>query len=152
MSVSDTVTTLLGMEVGLDPGHIVLDGDPAHPQKGHSLPIFGPCPLWPNSWMYQKPLGMEVGLDPGDIVLDPNSSHRKGHSSPLLFGPCLLWSNDHLSEQLLSSCYWLHCRNLRALSVLLLDILFVRQKLLNRAPILSCIMSWSSGRVCHKHR
>jgi len=30
----------LGMEVGLGPGHIVLDGDPA-PQKGH-IPNFPP--------------------------------------------------------------------------------------------------------------
>jgi len=40
----------LGMEVGLSPGHIVLDGDPAPPsQKGHSSPpsLFGPCLLWP---------------------------------------------------------------------------------------------------------
>jgi len=41
----------LGMEVGLSPGHIVLDGDPAPPQKGAQSPIFGPCPLWPNGWM-----------------------------------------------------------------------------------------------------
>ena len=31
-----------GTEVGLGPGHVVLDGDP-FPPKGHSLPIFGPC-------------------------------------------------------------------------------------------------------------
>jgi len=42
----------LGMEVGLDPGHIVLDVDPALPPKGvQPLPIFGPCPLWLNGWM-----------------------------------------------------------------------------------------------------
>jgi len=42
----------LGMEVSLSPRHIVLDGDPAPPPlKGHSPPIFGPCPLWPNGWM-----------------------------------------------------------------------------------------------------
>jgi len=30
---------LIGMEVGLGPGHIVLDGDPAPPpQKGHNRP------------------------------------------------------------------------------------------------------------------
>jgi len=29
----------LGMEVGLDPGHIVLDGDPALPQKGAQQPL-----------------------------------------------------------------------------------------------------------------
>jgi len=34
----------LGMEVGLGPGHIVLDGDPATRQKGGAQPtIFGPC-------------------------------------------------------------------------------------------------------------
>jgi len=42
--------TPLGTEVDLDPGHIVLDGDPAPPRKGHSNPpLFGPCLLWPRS-------------------------------------------------------------------------------------------------------
>jgi len=44
----------LGMQVGLDPGHIVLDGDPAPPPaKRHSLPppIFCPYLLWANDWM-----------------------------------------------------------------------------------------------------
>jgi len=38
------------MEVGLGPGVIVSDGDPAHPHgKGHSCPpLFGPCLLWTN--------------------------------------------------------------------------------------------------------
>jgi len=40
---------LLGREVGLSPGHIVLNGDPAPPPlKGHRPPIFDPCLLWPN--------------------------------------------------------------------------------------------------------
>jgi len=38
----------LGVEVGLGPGHVVLDGDPAPPLKGVQTPIFGPCLLWPN--------------------------------------------------------------------------------------------------------
>ena len=48
----------LGMQVGLGPGHIVLDGDPA-PRKGaqppvfSQPPIFGPCPLWPNGWNFR---------------------------------------------------------------------------------------------------
>ena len=42
----------LGMEVGLGPGHIVLDGDPAPPhQKGKQPPIFGPWLLWLYGWM-----------------------------------------------------------------------------------------------------
>jgi len=45
----------LGMEVGLGPSDIVLDGDPAPlPQKGgRAPPIFGPFLLWPNGWMHQ---------------------------------------------------------------------------------------------------
>jgi len=45
----------LGKEVGLDTGDFVLDGDPTTPlQKGGRAPqIFGPCLLWPNSWMDQ---------------------------------------------------------------------------------------------------
>jgi len=36
----------LGIEVGLGPGHIVLDGDPAPPpQKGGTAPNFQPMPI-----------------------------------------------------------------------------------------------------------
>ena len=39
----------LGMEVGLSPGHTVLDGGQAPPpKKGAQPPLFGPCLLWPN--------------------------------------------------------------------------------------------------------
>jgi len=44
----------LRMEVGLGPGHIVLDRDPGPPpQRGTALPIFGPCLLWPNDTIDQ---------------------------------------------------------------------------------------------------
>jgi len=45
----------LGMQVGLGPGHSVLDGDPAPPpQNGHSPhTIFGPYVLLPNGCMDQ---------------------------------------------------------------------------------------------------
>jgi len=43
----------LGTEVGLGPGDIVLDGDPGPPKKGAQPPLFGPCLLWQNGWMYQ---------------------------------------------------------------------------------------------------
>jgi len=42
----------LGMEVGLIPGHIVLDGDPA-PQGVQPPPIFGPSLSWSKGWMDQ---------------------------------------------------------------------------------------------------
>jgi len=36
------------MEVGLVPGHIVLDRDRPAPRKGHSSPLlFRPCLFWP---------------------------------------------------------------------------------------------------------
>ena len=41
--MAGSIKMSLGMDVGLDPGHIVLDEDPAPlPKKGHSPPIFGP--------------------------------------------------------------------------------------------------------------
>jgi len=40
----------LGLQVGLGPGHIVLDGNPAPSAKGaQQPPLFGPCLLWPRS-------------------------------------------------------------------------------------------------------
>jgi len=37
-----------GIEVGIGPGHIVVDGNPAPPKKGTAPAIFGPCLLCPN--------------------------------------------------------------------------------------------------------
>jgi len=59
----------LGMEVGLGPGHIVLDGDPAHPPKGHSTPIFSADvyrgqqigPYGPKIWGYAPLAEGELG-------------------------------------------------------------------------------------------
>jgi len=46
----------LGAEVGLGPGHIALDGDPAPPpEKGTAAPpLFCTCLLWANGWMDQN--------------------------------------------------------------------------------------------------
>jgi len=43
------------MEVGLGPGHIMLDGDLAPPPKKRAQlpPLFGPCLVWPYGWMDQ---------------------------------------------------------------------------------------------------
>jgi len=73
----------LGMQVGLAPGHIVLDRDPTHPPaNGHSPPIFRPYLLWPNG--IKMPLGMDVGLSLSDIVLDWNLAPlpKKGGRAP----------------------------------------------------------------------
>ena len=65
------IKTKLGMEVGLNSGHIVLDGDSApHSKKGTQPPNFRPMSVvakWLDGLM---PFCMEVGLVPGDFVLD----------------------------------------------------------------------------------
>jgi len=90
----------LGMQVGLGPAHIALDGDPPPPPpKGHS-PQFSVhiCCGHMAAWI-KMPLGTEVGLSPGDFVLDGDSapSSQRGRS-PQIFGPCLLWPNVRMDE------------------------------------------------------
>jgi len=78
-----------GMEAGLSPSHIVLDGDPAPlPKKGtepHQFSAHFYCRQMA-AWI-KMALGMEVGLSPGDFVLDgdPASPPLKGHSHPIFW-------------------------------------------------------------------
>jgi len=76
----------LGMEVGLGPGHIVLDGDPASsPKRDKAPPQFSAHVYCGKTARWLKmPLGMEVGLSPGHNVLggDPASPER-GTAAPL---------------------------------------------------------------------
>ena len=66
------IKTALGMEVGIGPVHIVLDGDTAPlPQKN-----FGPSLLWPNGWMHQD------GTWHGGRPWSSPHCARCGHSSP----------------------------------------------------------------------
>jgi len=117
----------LGTEVGLVPGHIVLDGDPAHPaQKGHSSPN-----LWHMSVKTKWLDGSRCHLAcrqprsrPHCVTWGPSFS-QKGHipqfsanvccgetagcvmgtqpppqgaQQPPLFGPCLLWPNRSMDQ------------------------------------------------------
>jgi len=67
----------LGMEVGLGPVHIVLDGDTAPlPKKGLSPQIFGPCLLWPNGCMDQDATWHEDVFIVFDV--DPTTPRKKG--------------------------------------------------------------------------
>jgi len=61
----------LGMEVGLGPGHIVLDGAQLPSKGAQPLPQFSAhiCCGQTVRWI-KVPLGTEAGLGPGDIMLD----------------------------------------------------------------------------------
>jgi len=94
----------LGMEVGLSPGHIVLDRDP--PKRGTLAqpPHFSVhvCCGQTAGWI-KMPLGTEVGLGPGDIVLDGDPAPpQKGRTAPPwrtappFFGQTAGWTNCHL--------------------------------------------------------
>jgi len=60
----------LGLQVGLGPGHVVLDGDPTpFPLRG-TPPNFWPICCGQMARWIKMPLGVEVGLCPGDFVFD----------------------------------------------------------------------------------
>ena len=100
------IKMLLGTEVGLGPGDIVLGGDPAPPKKGYSIPTFRPMSIVAKRLhgsrchivrRYRpRPRPHCVSWEPS-FPLPP----RKGHSSPL-FGR--LWPNGRPSQLLLSTC------------------------------------------------
>jgi len=110
----------LGTDVGLGPGHIMLDEDPAPPLKKGAQPQFSAhiCCVQAAGWI-KMPL-TEVNLGLGDIVLDGDpATPRKGARHPAVFGLCLLWPNGRPSLLLLSTCqfqvivwYWAaSCQN-----------------------------------------
>ena len=59
----------LGTDVGLGPGDIVFDRDPAPPPKGAQHTQFSAHVCGQTAGWMKMPLGMEVGLGSGDIVL-----------------------------------------------------------------------------------
>ena len=78
----------LGMEAGLDAGHIVLDGDPAPPKRGTHPQFSDHVYCGQVAGWIKMPLGMEVGLDPGDFVLDGDLAlPRKKAQPPANFWP-----------------------------------------------------------------
>jgi len=89
----------LGMEVGLCPRHIVLDGDPALLLKkgAEPPPSFGPFYCCQTAGCIKMPLGMEVGLSPGDFVLDgdpvplPKKGRRPQFSAHVYCGQTAAW-------------------------------------------------------------
>ena len=82
----------LGMEVGLGPGHIVLDRDPVPIIKRGRAPPPNFQPIFycgQTAGCIKMPLGMEVGLSPGDFVFDgdPATPRKKGKPIPHNFWP-----------------------------------------------------------------
>ena len=76
----------LGMEIGLGPGHTVLDGNPAPPKRGTAFQFSAHVYCGQRAGWIKMPLGTQVDLGPGHIVLDgdPAPPPRKGHSTPSL--------------------------------------------------------------------
>jgi len=74
----------LGMEVGLGPGHIVLDGDTPPPKGGRGSPNFCPCLLWSYGWMDQDDTWHGGGprSRPHCARWRPSSPPQKGGVSP----------------------------------------------------------------------
>ena len=97
----------LGMEVGLGPSHIVLDGDPAirrtqgTPTTRHFLAHFycGQTAEWMNT-----PLRTEVDLGPGHIVSNGVRGLRERGTAPPIFSAHVYCGNGRPSQLLLSSC------------------------------------------------
>ena len=75
----------LGTQVGLVPGHIVLDGDPApSPPKGHSPQISAHICCGQIAAWIKMSLGMDVVIGPGEFLLDgdPSPPSEKGGRRP----------------------------------------------------------------------
>jgi len=90
----------LGTEVGLGPGHIVLDGVPAHiasPQKGeHSPKCLAHVYCGKTVGWIKMPFGMELGLGPGYIMLGGDPAPLP--NSPPILNPCLFWPNGWMDQ------------------------------------------------------
>jgi len=71
----------LGTQVGLGPGHIVLDADPASPQGAQPQFLAHVCCGKTAGWI-KMPLATKVGIGPGHIVLDGDPAPPKGAQPP----------------------------------------------------------------------
>jgi len=92
-------------EVGLGPGHIVLDGNLAPlPIKGGrgTPPIFGLFLLWPIAWMHQDATWYGGRPRPRRLCVRWGGTQLPleiwAHPPHAIFGPCLLWPNGWMDE------------------------------------------------------
>ena len=89
----------LGVEVGLGPGHIVLDGDPAPPPKGHSPQFSAHVCCGQTAGWIKMSLGTEVDLGPGHMVLDGDRAPPERGTAASIFSAHVYCGQmvDHLS-------------------------------------------------------
>jgi len=84
------------LEVGLGPGHTVVDADPSlpHEKRGKAHVCCGQMAQW-----IKMPLGTMVGLGPGNIVLvaDPAPPPR-GTAPSQNLSPRLLWPKSWMDQ------------------------------------------------------
>jgi len=96
----------LGTEVGLDLGHIVLDGDPAAPtpKKWHRFPQFS-ANVYCNEMAgrIKMSLGTRVGVGPGDTVLDVDPAPHQHHHTTTVLRP---FFRDHPGEPVPEENFW----------------------------------------------
>ena len=87
-------------EVGLGPGDIVLDADPAPAQKGTAPQFSAHVYCGQTAGWTKMSLSMEASLGSGDFVFDgdPAPLPKKGHSPTPIFGSCLLWPNGWMDQ------------------------------------------------------
>ena len=93
---------VVGTELGLNPGDIVLDGDPAppSPKRGHISSRFLANVLWLNGWMDQDETWhkCQPQHQPQCIRSEPSSSPQKGAQFPNFWPRCLLWPNIWMDQ------------------------------------------------------
>jgi len=77
----------LGTQVGLGPGHIVLNGTYL-PQKGHGPQFSAHVRSGQTAGWIKMPLCVKEGLSPGNFVLDGDQAPpKKGAQPPPQFSP-----------------------------------------------------------------
>jgi len=97
-------TMPLAMEVGLGPGHILLDGDLAREKRGGTAPNFRLMSGGQTAGWIKMPLGTDVDLSPGDSVRwGPNFLTERGTAAPPTSRPTSITAKRCPSQQLLSS-------------------------------------------------
>jgi len=88
----------LGIEVGLDPRHVVLDGDPSPLPRKKAEPPISAHFCGQTAGCITMALGAEVGLSPGDFVLDGDPAPSPKRDGAPVFGPLLFCPNGYMDQ------------------------------------------------------